>query len=83
MGHPNRAPDNHRSRREPKRRERDGQVTGALYDGDVRHAFLWDSSSGLVDLGTVPGFDDSYGEAINDQGQVIGRASRWGTETTV
>jgi probable HAF family extracellular repeat protein len=56
-----------------------GQVTGVWSDGDVRHAFLWDSSSGLVDLGTVPGYDDSYGEAINDQGQVIGSASRWGS----
>jgi probable HAF family extracellular repeat protein len=56
-----------------------GQVTGVWSDGDVRHAFWWDSSSGLVDLGTVPGYDDSYGEAINDQGQVIGSASRWGS----
>ena len=56
-----------------------GQVTGVWSDGDVRHAFWWNPSSGLVDLGTVPGYDDSYGEAINDQGQVIGSASRWGS----
>lgn len=56
-----------------------GQVTGVWSDGDVRHAFWWNPSSGLVDLGSVPGYDDSYGEAINDQGQVIGSASRWGS----
>lgn len=52
-----------------------GQVTGGWGDGDVWRAFLWDSAAGLVDLGTLPGYDSSYGVAINDHGQVIGRAS--------
>lgn len=55
-----------------------GQATGVRVDGEVRHAFQWDSVSGLLDLGTVSGFGDSYGVAISDHGQVIGQASRWG-----
>jgi probable HAF family extracellular repeat protein len=53
-----------------------GQVTGSLHVDDGWHAFLWDSGSGLADLGTVPGFDDgSAGQLINDRGQVAGYAS--------
>lgn len=52
-----------------------GEVTGVWDDGDVRHAFVWDSS-GFTDLGTVPGYKHSSGAAINDHGQVIGFAER-------
>lgn len=55
-----------------------GQVTGAWSQGGDRRAVLWDSTAGLLDLGTVPGFDDAFGVAINDHGQVIGQALRWG-----
>jgi probable HAF family extracellular repeat protein len=34
------------------------------------HAFYWDSSTGMVDLGTLGG--DSYANGINDSGQIVG-----------
>src|SRR5262245_19214383 len=34
------------------------------------HAFLWDATNGMRDLGTLGG--DSYAAAINDSGTVIG-----------
>lgn len=49
-------------------------ITNAQYF----HAFLWDSSGGLVDLGTLPGGVVSYGNGINDNGQVVGSSSAAG-----
>jgi probable HAF family extracellular repeat protein len=36
------------------------------------HAFLWTSSQGLQDLGTLPGGNYSVGNGANDAGQVVG-----------
>lgn len=55
-----------------------GQITGkskaAGGEVDVTHAFLY-SQGKMTDLGTLPGYRNSGGAAINDQGQVIGFAS--------
>src|SRR2546427_8139166 len=49
-----------------------GQVVGSsVLPGDVNHAFLWSSASGMQDLGTLGGtFSAAIG--INDSGQVVG-----------
>jgi len=36
------------------------------------HAFLWTSSLGMQDLGTLPGGSISYANDVNDVGQVVG-----------
>ncbi len=52
-----------------------GQVTGGFgVEDDLQHGFLWDSSAGLVDLGTLLGYGSSCSVKINDHGQVIGYA---------
>jgi len=49
-----------------------GQVVGsALNSGGYVHAFLWDSTNGMQDLGTLGGLY-SHGRGINDSGQVAG-----------
>ena len=40
----------------------------------LNHAFIWNSSTGMVDLGTLPDGQDSFARAINDNGQVAGYA---------
>jgi len=47
-----------------------GQVVGI--SGSPDHAFLWDSSTGMIDLGTLPGQSHSCAFGINDEGQVVG-----------
>lgn len=53
-------------------------VTGAVYDpflgGYFQHAFVWDKTSGMTDLGTITGSWSSGGNAINDNGQVTGQS---------
>ena len=51
-----------------------GQVVGMARTaaGDT-HAFLWDSASGMIDLGTLGG-DRSEAFGINNHGQVVGKA---------
>jgi len=51
-----------------------GQVTGVsvLPDGVNSHAFLWTSSTGMQDLGTLPGDNISAGLGINDLGDIAG-----------
>jgi probable HAF family extracellular repeat protein len=55
-----------------------GQVTGYAYtaSGD-RHAFLY-TGGVLVDLGTLAGFSQSFGLAINSDGTVVGTATQGG-----
>ena len=38
------------------------------------HAFLWDSTNGIVDLGVLPGTHDSRAYAINDNGWIVGES---------
>jgi probable HAF family extracellular repeat protein len=37
-----------------------------------QHAFLWNSKSGMRDLGTLPGGNQSYAYGMNDSDQVVG-----------
>jgi probable HAF family extracellular repeat protein len=36
------------------------------------HAFLWTETTGMIDLGTLPGDRYSTANAVNDRGQVVG-----------
>ena len=52
-------------------------ATGINNDGDVigssqRHAVLWPHNGGIVDLGVLPGDNDSTPMAINSSGQIAG-----------
>ncbi len=46
-----------------------------------QHAFVWDSSTGMTDLGTLGGAN-SYATGINDSGQVVGYSELPGTTIT-
>jgi len=50
-----------------------GQVVGvsSIDDGGSR-AFLWDSTNGLQDLGTLDGYTNSYASDINNNSQIVG-----------
>lgn len=49
-----------------------GQVVGmAFFAGNSVHAFLWTSSGGMHDLGTL-GNSQGYASAINNSGQITG-----------
>jgi probable HAF family extracellular repeat protein len=60
-----------------------GQVAGEAYSaGDqFRHAFLWQSSTGMIDLGTLGG-PEAEANAINRSGQVVGWADTAATDPT-
>ena len=51
-----------------------GFMTGVsvLPDGVSLHAFLWTSPSGMQDLGTLPGDNNSAGLGMNDAGDIAG-----------
>jgi probable HAF family extracellular repeat protein len=51
-----------------------GQVVGTSELPDAEHAFFWDSSNGMQDLGTLGG-TQSGASGINVSGQVAGTAS--------
>jgi probable HAF family extracellular repeat protein len=54
-----------------------GQVIGQsnLAGNQTHHAFLWDKSRGLRDLGTLPGYAGaSEAHWINDAGEVVGES---------
>jgi probable HAF family extracellular repeat protein len=56
-----------------------GQVVGAGPATDAtEHAFLWQASSGMVDLGVLPGDLFSGAISINDSGQVVGTSQAAG-----
>src|ERR1043166_208479 len=61
-----------------------GQIAGysTTVDG-FQHAFVWDPTSGLRDLGTLPGGLQSIAHAINDAGQVAGQADMAGFDRAV
>ena len=49
-----------------------GQVAGTAVAGRTIHAFRYTDAIGVQDLGVVAGADRSFGEAINDFGDVVG-----------
>ncbi len=53
-----------------------GQVVGVSHLGadfiSPRRAVLWESQGGLIDLGTLPGDEQSEALAINNRGQIVG-----------
>src|SRR5262249_13176499 len=56
-----------------------GLVAGSsLAQNGRSHAFLYDTSLGMLDLGTLPGFEDGYAYGVNGAGVVVGAASREG-----
>jgi probable HAF family extracellular repeat protein/predicted outer membrane repeat protein len=55
-----------------------GQVVGiSATAGQVHHAFLWDRTGGMLDLGMLSGGGHSLAFSINDHGQVVGRSGRY------
>jgi probable HAF family extracellular repeat protein len=63
-----------------------GQVVGSLIVNSVSHAFIWSPTTGLEDLGTLPGDTESGATGVNVNGDIAGysrplagnaRAIRW------
>ncbi len=50
-------------------------ISKPVIDDVGYRAFLWDSTNGLQDLGTLDGYTDSYASDINNNGQIVGYAS--------
>src|SRR5881398_1538808 len=46
-------------------------MLASLANGQNYHAFVWNSSTGMTDLGTLGG-NTSYALGINDSGEVVG-----------
>jgi probable HAF family extracellular repeat protein len=52
-----------------------GQIVGhSMTATGFDHAFVWDATGGLRDLGTYPGGLTSLANAIDDAGQIVGQA---------
>ena len=49
-----------------------GQIAGTSWNGTARHAVSWEGAA-ITDLGTLGG-TQSYGQGLNDSGQVVGYA---------
>ena len=47
-------------------------AVSSLSVAQYSHAFLWTQTGGMQDLGTIPGYQDSYGVAINQLGEIVG-----------
>jgi probable HAF family extracellular repeat protein len=50
----------------------DGKVAGSMTVGNGWHAFRYVPGAGVTDLGLPAGYSFSYGEAVNNAGQVAG-----------
>src|ERR1044071_6082532 len=52
-----------------------GQTGGGSLTGTMpTHAVYWSSSTGLIDLGILPGGTGSVADAINDNEEIVGGA---------
>jgi probable HAF family extracellular repeat protein len=53
-----------------------GQVVGysAIVGNNPYHAFSWTKAGGMIDLGTIGGFDYSQPTGVSDDGQVVGNS---------
>ena len=49
-----------------------GQVAGTAFTEESVHAFIWDVSLGMRDIGTLDSYGVSFAYAINNSGQVAG-----------
>jgi probable HAF family extracellular repeat protein len=50
-------------------------AVSSLSAAQTAHAFLWTQSSGMQDIGTIPGWTTSAGYAINRDGELVGSDS--------
>ena len=50
-----------------------GQIVGELEKGNLSHAVLWQAGE-VIELGTLPGGNFSWANAINNSGQIVGSA---------
>ena len=49
------------------------RVVGYTYTPkDSYYGFIWTEAAGLMDMGTLPGYPESYAKAINKKGEVVG-----------
>ena len=51
-----------------------GAVAGFADSGAIRHAMVWTAASGAVDLGVLPGGQNSFASSISEAGMVVGVA---------
>lgn len=51
------------------------QVVGSFVSDQFQHAFIWNSSAGKRDLGTLTGGLAAQADAVNNNDQVVGRAN--------
>jgi len=64
-----------------------GQAVGASYTtlqnqlGPLAHAALWGTDNQPIDLGVLPGDEDSWASAINEAGLIVGATGRTDPDT--